>query len=317
MTLILLLYILMASTFTLAKTAVAYMSPIYFIGLRMSIAGLILLGYGYYKGLLGTFNKKDWWLLIQVPLFHIYCAYVLEFWSLQYITSIKACLLYNISPFITALLCYILFAQKLSYQKWLGLIIGFCGMLPILLSNSMQEKGIGAFWRFSFAEIALLVAIISSAYGWIIIKELMVNRKYNLIMLNGMGMLGGGLAALLTAPFFEGSTIIIWNNAPADRLGKMLIPLIGPLFTTLVMIAITLTLLICIANIIGYNLYGFLLKRYSPTLLSFAGFSTPFFAAIFGWFFLKEALTLAFIISFIVTFIGLYIFYRSEIADKF
>ena len=49
-----------------------------------------------------------------------------------------------------------------------------------------------------------------------------------------------------------------------------------------VMLGVYSFALVIIANIIGYNLYGYLLSRYSATFLSFAGFMTPLFAALLG-----------------------------------
>ncbi len=317
MWLIFLLYFLMASTFTLAKTAVSYMHPIYFIGLRMIIAGGALLGYLYW------FKREDWRSIsanrgqfAQIIIFHIYCAYVFEFWALQYLTSAKTCLLYNLSPFITALLMYLLFNQKLSLQKWIGLAIGFAAMLPILVAHSALEDIFTSLGFLSFPELVLLFAVACSAYGWIVMGNLVGQKGYNPIMVNGIGMAGGGVAALITAFKFEGFNPFIWQQYPADMLGKYLIPILGSSTTTVIIGLGCLIALIIIANIIGYNLYGSLLRRYSATLLAFAGFITPFFASIFGWIFLSEPLTMPFFVSLAITIVGLYLFYEDEMRKN-
>ena len=218
MWLIFILYLLMASTFTLAKTAVFYMHPIYFIGLRMIIAGGALLGYLFW------FKKEHWrsiasdrWQFAKIIIFHIYCAYVFEFWALQYLTSSKTCLLYNLSPFITALLTYFLFNHKLSAQKWMGLIVGFAAMLPILVAHTVQENALIGWGFLSLPELALLFAVASAAYGWIIMKDLVLHKGYNPMMVNGTGMIGGGIAALLTALYFEGFSPFLWPSTAQDR----------------------------------------------------------------------------------------------------
>lgn len=315
MWLIFLTYLLMASTFTLAKTAVYYMQPVYFIAFRMILAGMILLGYLY------LFNREkkyifrnDALLFAQIIIFHIYCAYVLEFWAMRYVSSSKACLLYNLSPFITALFCYLLYNQRLSYQKWLAMIIGFCAMFPILMAHNAQEQSLFSIGFLSLAEIALLFAVASAAYGWLVMKQLM-DRGYTPVMINGIGMLGGGFLALMTAFYSEGLQPFIWVQTPADRIGKLLVPHLGVTQTAIIMGLACMASLIIIANIIGYNLYGYLLRHYSPTFLSFAGFITPFFASIFGLFFLGEPLSIAFIVSFSLTVLSLYLFYRNEITS--
>jgi drug/metabolite transporter (DMT)-like permease len=74
--------------------------------------------------------------------------------------------------------------------------------------------------------------------------------------------------------------------------------------------------MIIIANIIFYNLYGYLLHFYSATWLSFVGFITPLFAALYGWLFLNETIGWAYFISIFIVFWGLYLFYQDELKKK-
>ncbi|HXW85711.1 MAG TPA: EamA family transporter, partial [Candidatus Bathyarchaeia archaeon] len=74
----------------------------------------------------------------------------------------------------------------------------------------------------------------------------------------------------------------------------------------------TLWLLIA-SNIIGYNMYSWLLSYYSVTFLSFAGFITPLFAALFGWFFLGEIIPWQFWVTMGGVFVSLYVFYLDEL----
>ena len=300
----------MASTFTFAKTAVFYMKPIYFIALRMIIAGSVLLGYIHFfrkHSLVAWF--KDLKLFLSIIFFHIYAAYVFEFLSLQYITSYKVCLLYSLTPFITALLCYVLFEQKLTVQKWIALLLGFCSMIPIFISG---KKGV---FTLTFADITLLFAIACASYGWIIMKELIL-KGYSPVVINGISMFFGGILALGTALFLEGTQPFIIDELPADLLGKLLMPYWGSVITSIAMAFICMFSLIIIANIIGYNLYGYLLRFYSATFLAFAGLMTPFFASIFGWLFLSEQVTSNFLLSLILTTLSLYLFYQEELTSS-
>lgn len=313
MWLILLFYLLMASTFTIAKTAVFYFKPIYFIAFRMLLAGSSLLSYFYFlKRDKLRIKAKDIKLFALIIIFHIYLAYVLEFWALQFISSSKVCLLYNLSPFITAALCYFLYWQKLTKQQWIALIIGFGGMLPVLASSSYQEAFLSHFGIFSTAELALILAVGCAAYGWILMKELITDRGYTPGMINGVGMVGGGILALMTAFIWEGYQPLNNGVVPQDLIGLWLLPYLQGWTPILMGVGCLLTLII-IANIIGYNLYGYLLKTYSPTFLSFAGFITPFFAALFGWVFLFELPSSPFFLSLGLTIASLYLFYRDEI----
>ena len=310
MWLIFICYLLMASTFTFAKTAIFYMKPIYFIALRMIIAGSLLLGYLHFfrkHTLVAWF--KDLKLFLAIIFFHIYAAYIFEFLALQYIASYKVCLLYSLTPFITALLCYLLFQQKLTMKKWIALILGFLSMFPVFISGKQ-----GVFTIISSADLILLFAIACASYGWIIMKELVVNKEYSPVLVNGIGMFFGGVLALGTALFFEGTQPFIINESPSDLVGKLLMPYWGSVMASMAMAFICMFALIIIANILGYNLYGYLLRFYSATFLAFAGLITPFFASIFGWLFLSEKITINFLLALSLTTVSLYLFYQEELT---
>ncbi|MCV5950917.1 DMT family transporter, partial [Escherichia coli] len=66
-----------------------------------------------------------------------------------------------------------------------------------------------------------------------------------------------------------------------------------------------------------YNLYGTLLKRYSATFMSFAGFTTPLFTALFGWLVLGEIVTWPFYVSFCIVLLGLVLFDQEELKQSY
>ncbi len=317
---ILLLYMLLASSFTIGKAALFYASPAFFIGVRMIGAGILLLGYQYFFNYRWwRFDRRDAFLFVQIILFHIYFSFMFEFYALQYVSAAKVCLLYNLSPFITALLSYWFFAERMNIQKWIGLAIGFIGFLPILIEQAPSEDVLGSLAFLSLPEGVLLLSVLSASYGWIVMRRLVNNRNYSPVMVNGIGMFVGGLCALLTA--FGGEKKFILEYAPQSTEGFLvnvthLTKLTDPYSISLLMLIIHAGLLILIANIIFFNLYGFLLRKYSATFLSFAGFSTPLFAGFFDWYFLGESVSRYFFLSIFIIFWGLYLFYQAELKTE-
>lgn len=302
---VLILYMLFASTFTLGKLALEIVDPLFFIASRMLIGGTLLLGYQYW------FNRQNWllrWndtlLFGQLSIFHMFLPFALEFWALQYVNPSKACLIYNLSPFITALFAYCILSENMNRQKWAGLLIGFMGMIPLLLSFSPQEDVLGSFMQLSLPELALLGAVTSSVYGWMLFKRGM-QTGYSPVMINGVAMVGGGIVSLGTSLVTEGIPLLRMPAYGAIPSLGMWSPIIYYLGYTLI--------LIVIANIICYNLYGSLLKRYSATFLSFAGATCPLFAALFDWFFLGISVGWHFFATAALTSLGLYIFYQKEL----
>lgn len=294
---VLLLYALFASVFTISKTGLEYTQPFFFVGTRMLLAGVLLLSYLYFfKRDQFKFKDFHWWKVIRLAVCNIYLTNVFEFWGLQYLTSSKTCLIYSLSPFVSALLSYFIFSEKMTWRKWAGLSIGFIALLPVLLSATPQEEQGGHFFFLSLAEIAVIMAAICSVYGWILLRQLVKDQGCSPFLANGLSMLIGGGISLVHSRIVEN-----WDPVPV---------------TSAIPFLECSILLIIISNIICYNLYGSLLKKYSATFMSFAGFSTPFFTALFGWLSLGEVVNWSFYLSTFILFFGLLIFYLEELRRE-
>jgi drug/metabolite transporter (DMT)-like permease len=292
---ILLMYALFSSSFSVGKILLTYVSPIFLVGIRMIPAGIILIGYQLVRHKkLPHFNRREIFLYAQVVVLGIYAAYIFRFWGLRDLASSKTALLFNASPFFTAIYSYIFFNEKITFKQWIGLIIGFVGLIPILLTSSAAEQKMGEFFYLSWAEIAILIAVGLHSYGWIVVRQLVKHRSHSPAMINGITMLFGGLLALITAPFIEEFKPI---SHPAHFLGW-------------------LSYVIIVSNIICYNLYGYLMKHYTATFISFAGFVVPLFAGFYGWSFLDEKITWHFYLSCAIVFVGLYLFYQDELKNN-
>lgn len=287
MILIVILYAILAITFIVAKTTVVLANPVFLIGSRMTAAGIVMLcGYRVVCGPIAI-KRQDWWLLFKTMLFHIYFAFIFEFWALQYVSALKTTIFYSISPFITALFAFVLIHEKLSVHKILGICVGFCGLLPIFMLHA-DGSHLTSLVRISLPDCVMLLAVMSAAYAWFLVKRLMVH--YDLFVINGLCMFGGGILSLITAGFCEG-----YATGVTD----------WPLFLC------WLIVLILLSNVVAYNLYGYLLRHYSITLISFAGFLCPIFTAFFEWFLGIGALSWHYAVACMLVTVGLYLFYYT------
>ncbi len=296
MILVFVLYSLFASVFVISKVGLIYAQPFFLVGSRMVVAGLIMLTYQWfmYRHLF-VIKREHYLRLFSLAFFNIYLTNVMEFWGLQYLTASKTCFVYSLSPFLAAFFSFLVFHERLTKRKWLGLLVGFAGFFPILLMQSPSEELLGGWWIFSWAELAVLVAAAASAYGWIILRQLVRENGYPAPLVNGWSMLVGGLLALLHSRASEG-----WHPFPVSDY--------EPFFYAVIA-------LIIVSNLLAYNLYGFLLKRFSATFLSFAGFCTPLVTALFGWAFINETISWGFFGCAFVVFLGLGIFYQEELRQ--
>lgn len=283
---------LLSTTFVIAQKALAIVSPIFLIGFRMTSAGLLLLGtLALFSRRQLNLKKTDFLTFAKIGFFHIYLAFIAEFWGLQYISGPKVALLFNFGPFITALLSYFMLRERLIWQQILGLVISFAGFLLIIFEQVPAEQIAGEIFSISLPEIAILVSATSSVYAWLTIQKLSI-KNYSPVFINGIGMLGGGLLALLTVPLFE--------TYPSLNLAQF-----GEL-------SLWVGLLILISNVFCYNMYAWLLKRYSATFLSMTSLTIPVFAALWEWLFLGKTMSLIFYLALIIISTGLILFYLGE-----
>ncbi len=294
MPLVILLYALFASVFTISKTGLAYTEPFFFVGTRMLLAGIIMLAYQILFKKENIFSKKVPWVrLLCLSFFNIYLTNTCEFLGLKHLTSFKTCFFYSLSPFLSALFSYFIFSEKMGLNKWVGLVVAFLGLLPIMLHQPDAENIAGQLLFFSWPEFFVITAATSSVLGWILLRQVINENGYSPFLANGISMFVGGSFALIHSYFVEA-----WNPIPVTEF--------LPFFECAL-------LLLIISNLICYNLYGFLMKSFSATFMSLAGFSTPLFSALFGFLFLGEQVTWPFYVSLLVVFTGSLIFYQEEI----
>lgn len=295
---VLLLYAFYSMPITLGKAALQYVQPLFLIACRMLISAPIMLGYVYF------FKRKDfrcerahWPLFAQVIIFQMYIGFVFMYWALQFVNSSKNAIFFTFTPFITAILCYFLYKEKMTTKKALGLTIGFLGSLPILLTSSPQEAQSCYLWFFSWPEIATILSVAGFAYGWMVTGTLSKKYGYSGLMINGVNMLIGGILILLTSPFIDK-----WNPLPYTDFNQFL------LYTFL---------MIVVGNFIANNLYASLLRKYTATFIAFVSFTEPLYVAVYSYLLLGETVGWQFFVSLILIFIGLLLFYQEELRQKY
>jgi drug/metabolite transporter (DMT)-like permease len=290
MFLVILMQALFAITFPFTKLALGYTDALFLSGARLLLASILFLAYSYAIEKNQPSIKRHWWLLLQASIFYTFLTFVPEALAMETISSIKSNLLWSFYPFVSALLSYYLLKERLTKKKWLGMGIGLVGMIPIFATMDVQEQALGEFLHISMPELFMVIAVASTAYSWFLIRRLM-QSGFSLARINGITMFVGGALGL--------GTRLLMNKGPLYHGGNMLFSYIFAL--------------IIASNLIGYPLYGYLLKRYSITFLSFSGFVCPIFGAVFSSLMLGETIHCAYLVGFVFIFAGLSIFSRDEL----
>lgn len=285
------LHALWGSSIPISKKLLEYTSPFILTPLRMLAAGLVLLLINLVrKKKIAIAGNRFWFYNAQI-IIAVYAKYMLRYWGLDHMPASKMSFLLNIAPFITALFSFIAFGEWLSKKQWLGLCIGFGGMIPILITSSTSEQLFGEILYISWPEIAVMIAVCANSYAAIMSRIIIHRHRHSVLLSNSVRMIGGGILASLTLFFID---------VPFTILD------IGPFLGWL-------TLLIIISNVICHNFHLYLYKFYTATFIAFTDFLSPLFTALYSWLFLKETITWHYGVSAMVVFIGLYLFYQDEL----
>lgn len=295
-----LMYATWSSVFVFGKAMLAYSTPIFLTSTRMLLAGGLMLGYlAIRKRSSFRLNRTQWLSIGLVGLLSMYLTNVLEFWGLQYLSSAKACFIYSLSPFLSALFSYLHFREKMTRGKWIGMGIGFLGMIPVFVTQTGSEDLLSAFSFFTWPTLAIVGAALFSVYGWVIMRLVVKDQQVSPAMANGMSMMIAGVMALASSYFID-----TWNPLPIAA-GGMTPFITGTLAMTF------------LYNIVCYNVYGMMLKRFTATFLSFMGLLSPIFASLTAWIFLGELPSWQILLSTGFVSIGLWIVYKAELKQGY
>lgn len=300
MFLVIFMYGAWSSVFSLGKMALESSPPIFLTSIRMLFAAVILLGWLFIKDRKSLkIGKKQILPLIALAIFSIYLTNILEFWGLQHLTAAKTCFIYSLSPFFAAIFSYLHFGEKMNKKKMLGMLIGFAGFVPVLRMQTGDEGLFQAFSLFSWPELAIMGAALFSVYGWVLLRILVKKQTLSPMYANGYSMLIGGTMAFIHSLFIDH-----WNPIPVAA-GKM-----GPFIQGIILMTL-------VSNILCYNLYGYMLKKYTATFLSFMGLLSPIFASLSSWLILGETPSWQILLSTSVVSLGLFIVYQAELKQGY
>lgn len=286
------MYAVWSSLFSIGKSAALCSTPLFLTGSRMAIAGVLLTLFTFvFKKERFRFSGRQWFSLLMLSFFSVYLTNVLEFWALTKLPSAQVCFLYSLSPFFAALFSYLHFGEKVSGKKLIGLLIGIVGFLPGALISLLQEESQ------LLPTLAMMLAAAATVYGWVLLRLIVKDQGLSSPTANGVSMLIGGTLALSHSYLIEP-----W------------LPVTPGLEITFLQL---LSLMIIISNLLCYNLYGWLLRRYTATLLSFLGLLSPFFATLHGWLLLGEAPSWTMLASTCFILLGLWIVYSAELKQGY
>lgn len=242
---------LMGSSFAVGKIGLAYFSPLLLVGLRFTLAG-ILMALWVRKKPLPT-SIREWGKIFLIGTLQTAAVMGCIFLSLRTITAGESSILTFMNPLLVVVWGTVFLGTKYRLAQWLGVLIGLVGVF-ITLGLSLQ-------W-----ETGTLFGI-GSALSWSIATMLVKKWgvRFNVWVMTAYQMLFGGLLLLVMGVTLETPKLIITPTS----------------------IVIVLWLAI-MASIVQFASWFYLLNQGDPGRTSAFLFLAPFFGVLSGWVLLDE-----------------------------
>jgi drug/metabolite transporter (DMT)-like permease len=257
-----LLVVIWSSTWVAIKIGLEDCPPLLGAGLRFALAGLLLLGIAAARR---QSLRTDARLAAVLGLLPFALAYGLVYWGEQYIPSGLAAVLFGVLPLYTAVLGSLLLPDEPLRPRLVGGILIAIGGLALAFAESGESGD---------AELALLgaaalaIAPFGASMGNISLK--LRAGALNAVVLNGWGMLIGGLVLLAASTLGEDWGELAWT---AETIGSI-------------------AYLAVIGSAVPFVVLTILLRHISAQAMSFLAMMLPFGALIFGAALYSEEITL-------------------------
>jgi drug/metabolite transporter (DMT)-like permease len=256
-----LLVLIWSSTWVAIKIGLEDAPALLGAGVRFALAGLVLLA----LAAVGRRSlRTDWPLAGVLGLFPFAFAYGLVYWGEQYIPSGLAAVLFGVLPlYVGILAAFLLPDAPLRPQLVLGIVIALGGLaLTFAESLELGDEDLAL-----AGALALALSPLGAAAGNIGLKRRA--RELDPIVLNGWGMLGGGLLLLVSSAVGESWSEFAWTAEALGSIGYLAL----------------------IGSAIPFVVLTILLRHISAQAMSFLAMLLPFGALLFGAALYDEALT--------------------------
>lgn len=253
-----------ALCFPLISTGLSDAPPLLYATLRSLIAGLTFLLPAVFLGKGAGLTGRLWLVLIFTGFTYAFLGFGGMFLGGQNINPGLATTLANTQPLIAAVLAYFFLSEKLHAWGWLGLFLGFTGILAVSRPAFFQPGS----WDTLEGIAFILMGALGTAVGNVLLKKLA--GQVPIFLAVGSTFLFGALFLGLASIFYEGFAPVRWD----------------------LRFIVTLLVLAIPGTAIATTFWLYLLERNPLSRLNAFTFLAPGFALLIGFFFFQEKLSL-------------------------
>lgn len=266
--------------YSFAKLGLAHVEPMTMLALRYGLAFLALLPFLLRKGIRWPSDPRHW-AAIALTGFLIQGVY----FGLAYLAMKRGmnagstAIIMALQPILVAAVAPLLIAQPVRRTAWLGLLLGFCGVILVVLAEGRLGPST---WIAVALALGALCGITAAT-----LFEAWFGRKTDPAV-GGVVQYAVGFAVLLPMAWFTETMVVDWHPD----------------------LVIALAYLVVANSIISVGLYVALLQRGDATRISALMYLVPPLAMILAWAILGEAVTPLALAGFLLSAFAVYLVMR-------
>jgi drug/metabolite transporter (DMT)-like permease len=272
------------TTYLAVRVGVETLPPLWLVGIRQTIAGLLLCGFFLLRGQ-PLPSRSDFKTFFIAGLLMVVIGNGVVAWAELYVPSGLAALLCSLVPFWIIGFNFLAgHREGINYQTFLGLLVGFSGLIIIFYDNLKDLANPD----YLAGSVAILMANAGWAFGTFYLKR----RKSSLPPLYsaGLQLLLGGLVV----------------DAMAVAGG---VPFPATLTSEAMWVMIYLVIM---GSIVAYGSYVYAIAKLSSTVVSLYAYINPVVAVLLGWLILNERLNLWVALAMTLILAGVYLVNESQ-----
>jgi drug/metabolite transporter (DMT)-like permease len=240
-------YLSWSSTYLAIKFALESLPPLFMMGIRFFLFGLIAYAWLRLRGAERP-SLREWWWSAVIGLFLMLGGSAGVAYAEQWVSSGLAALVIATTPLWTVLFAAV-WKHRPNWIEWLGLVVGFSGIVLLNLGGDLRANPVSA--------VLLMLAALCWAFGSAWSRHVPLPR----------GMMAG--AAQMIA---GGAIVLIVGFATGERVTAM------PSLRSLAAVAY----LGIVGSLIGFTAYIYLLGRVRPALATSYAYVNPVLALLLG-----------------------------------
>jgi len=262
-------YLIWGSTYLAIRYAVAGLPPLLMSGVRFFFAGCVLFTFLRLRGADAP-SRRQWVGAGILGAFLLVGGNGLVALAEQRVSSSLAAMMIATTPLWAALFEGVL-GRWPSRREWIGLVVGFSGVVLLNLTGGLRANPVAA--------ITLLVASCSWAFGTIWSRKLTLPA----------GMMGSAAEMIVGGALLTAGGIGLGERMPSSV----------PLSSLLAM-----GYLVLVGSLVAYSAYTYLLRYARPTLATSYAYVNPLVAVLLGVGLAGERITAVGLLALVVILTG-------------